>query len=229
LIQESCPADFNENLNAGVHRSAEIRPHEPSLLRLFLSFNPCPDVIIHLRQAQKALRHLLEDTYGPALPIRWTRSFQFHLTVLFFGNTPPTQVDLIKARLVELVREHSEFPCLTAKAFGCFPAFHRPRVLWIGFASNPLLRSWQDRLVKAFERDFVWKEKDLSYPHVTIARLDFQRLPARFGDRLFHLAQETGMPTWDWQIDSISLMRSIPGPKGSDYVCLANFPGSCLP
>jgi 2'-5' RNA ligase len=188
--------------------------------RLFLSFNPSPDVVEHLGQAQRTLRHLLECTYGSELSIRWIRPFQFHLTVLFFGNTPAAKANSIQTCLAELVGERPQFPRLTAKGFGCFPAFRRPRVLWIGFAPNPLLRSWQDRLAKAFQGDFVWKEEDRSYPHVTIARLNFRRLPGRFGDRLFELAQQTGMPDWDWQIDSISLMQSVPGPSGSEYVPL---------
>ena len=212
--------------------SDDFRPTEVSLgqssdcspLRLFLSFNPPPSVVGHLSQAQKTLRRLLDCFYGSELPIRWTRSFQFHLTVLFFGNTLAAKMPSIQTQLIELVGDHPEFPYLTAKGFGCFPAFSRPRVLWIGFASNPSLRSWQDRLAKAFPGDFVWKERDRSYPHVTIARLAFRQLPAQFGEHLFELAQQTGMPNWNWQIDSISLMRSIPGAKGSEYVVLMTLP-----
>jgi 2'-5' RNA ligase len=226
LIEGPNSVDAKENVNA-VRGSAEDRRCESfdsSLFRIFLSFNPSPNIVSHLTRAQNDLRHLLERTYGTELPIRWIKSFQFHLTILFFGNTSIARMNSIRARLAELVGEHPEFPCLTVQGFGCFPAYHRPRVLWIGFASNPSLRSWQDRLAKAFEGDFVGKERDRSYPHVTIARLAFQRLPARFGERLFELAQETGMPRWDWQIDSISLMRSIPEPKGAEYVALASLP-----
>ena len=225
----SSRADCNENRSADVQRKAKVRLGESSdssLFRLFLSFNPSPEVVRHLGQAQRALRRLLQHAYGTELPIRWARSFQFHLTVLFFGNMSITKTDSIQARLARVVGEHPEFPCLTANGFGCFPAFRRPRVLWMGFASSPLLQIWQDRLAKAFEGDLAGKDKDRSYPHVTLARLNFQRLPARFGERLFVLAQEAGLPSWDWQIDSISLMRSIPGPKGSEYICLVTLPGT---
>lgn len=225
MIEGSHPIDFNDTLRADVLSSTDGGlGQSPGLFRLFLSFNPSPDIVRHLGQAQKALRRLLERAYGTELPIRWIRPFQFHLTVLFFGNSSAPKKNSIQTRLTELVGEHPEFPYLTAKGFGCFPAFHRPRVLWIGFAPNPALRNWQNRLAKAFEGDFVWKERDRSYPHVTIARLNFRRLPDRFGDRLFELAQETAMPDWDWQIDSISLMRSIPGSSGSEYVSLATLP-----
>jgi 2'-5' RNA ligase len=88
-----------------------------------------------------------------------------------------------------------------------------------------MLQTWQNRLAKAFDGEFGWKEKDRSYPHITIARLDFRRLPARFGEQLFDLAQATGPSGWHWQVDSLSLMRSIPGPKGAEYICLANLSG----
>jgi 2'-5' RNA ligase len=153
---------------------------------------------------------------------------QFHLTVLFFGNTSANKTDAIQTHLAQLVRKRPGFPWLVAQGFGCFPAFHRPRVLWVGFAPNPALQRWQEVLVKTFASDFRLRNQDRSYPHVTIARLDFRRLPVRFGNRLFELAQEIAMPNWDWSIDSISLMRAIPGPKGSEYVCLANFPGPRL-
>jgi 2'-5' RNA ligase len=227
LIESSHPADCNKSRDIDVHCPAGVGLSQTGgspLLRLFLSFNPSPEVVGHLSQAQKALRRLLECAYGSELPIRWIRSFQFHLTVLFFGNTSAIKTDSIQARLAELVGPHPKFPSLHAKGFGCFPTIHRPRVLWIGFASNPSLRTWQDRLAKAFEGDFAWKEKDRSYPHVTIARLAFQRLPAHFGEHLFELAEQSSMPSWDWQIDAVSLMQSVPAPKGSEYVCLAKFP-----
>jgi 2'-5' RNA ligase len=220
--------DWTITGNADDFRPAEVslgHSSDLSPLRLFLSFNPPPDVISHLNQAQMTLRRVLDSCYGPDLPIRWTRSFQFHVTVVFFGNTSTAKMNSIRTRLIELVGDHPEFPRLIAKGFGCFPAFRRPRVLWIGFASNSSLREWQDRLAKAFPADFGWKERDRSYPHVTVARFAFQRLPSRFGEHLFALAQQIGMPNWDWQIDSISLMRSTPGPKGAEYVVLATLPG----
>jgi 2'-5' RNA ligase len=227
LNEESHPVDSQEKLNADVLLQAEAnRSSEESRFRLFVSFNPSPDVIKLLSNAQSDLRTLLQRAYDTELPIRWIKSFQFHLTVLFFGDTSAAKMNSIRARLTKFVGDRPEFPCLTAKGFGCFPAFHRPRVLWIGFALDSSLRNWQDRLAKAFQGDFVWKERDRSYPHVTIARLAFRRLPPRFGEHLFELAQQTGMPSWDWQINSITLMQSIPGPKGSEYIALATLPGS---
>jgi 2'-5' RNA ligase len=146
-------------VNPDALRPPEAFPSQSSdfsPLRLFLSFNPPPDVVSHFGQAQKSLRQLLAREYGPELPIRWTKPFQFHLTILFFGNTSAAKADSIRARLIELVGTRPEFPFLTTKGFGCFPAFHRPRVLWIGFAPNLSLRIWQDRLAKAFQGDFVW-------------------------------------------------------------------------
>src|SRR5258708_33158210 len=108
-------------------------------------------------------------------------------------------MNLIAARLTELGGDRPEFPCLTAKGFGCFPAFHRPRVLWIGFALSSSLRNCQDRLAKEFQGDFLWKERDRSYPHVTIARLDFRRLPAGLGQHLFELPKQRGRLSCDCQ------------------------------
>ena len=227
MNEESHPVDCQEKLNADVLRQDEAnRSSEESRFRLFVSFNPSPDVIKRLSNAQSDLRTLLQRAYDTELPIRWIKSFQFHLTVLFFGDTSAAKMNSIRARLTKFVGDRPEFPCLAAKGFGCFPAFRRPRVLWIGFALDSSLRNWQDRLAKAFQGDFVWKERDRSYPHVTIARLAFRRLPPRFGEHLFELAQQTGMPSWDWQINSITLMQSIPGPKGSEYIALATLPGS---
>ena len=228
MNEESHPVDCQEKLNADVLRQDEAnRSSEESRFRLFVSFNPSPDVVKLLSNAQSDLRTLLQRAYDTELPIRWIKSFQFHLTVFFFGDTSAAKMNSIRARLTKFVGDRPEFPCLTAKGFGCFPAFHRPRVLWIGFALDSSLRNWQDRLAKAFQGDFVWKERNRSYPHVTIARLAFRRLPPRFGEHLFELAQQTGMPSWDWQINSITLMQSILGPKGSEYIALATLPGGC--
>jgi len=57
LNEESDPVDCQEKLNADVLRQDEAnRPSEESRFRLFVSFNPSPDVIKLLSNALDSIR-----------------------------------------------------------------------------------------------------------------------------------------------------------------------------
>ena len=67
-----------------------------SILRLFISLNPPPEIISGLRDQQTFLRTRLAEQYGKELPVRWTRPAQFHLTLLFLGNVNSQQAEWIR-------------------------------------------------------------------------------------------------------------------------------------
>ena len=189
--------------------------------RLFFSINPPPDVIRHLSAMQSEVRKVLETGWDPRRSVRWTRPTQFHLTVLFLGNVPSSEIAALEGVANELMASFTEFPILTLSNIGSFPAFHRPKVLWVGCRSNVLLQQLQSRFLAAFAQRVPLKENAGSYPHITIAR--FRHLPRRFGERMRLLSEKHRFPECIWKVNSVSLMRSVPGPEGAEYACLSNF------
>jgi len=189
--------------------------------RLFFSINPPPEVIGHLSAIQNEVRQVLEVGFDPHRSVRWTRPTQFHLTVLFLGYVPSSEIATLEGVATELMASFTELPTLTLDNIGSFPAFHRPRVLWVGCRSNVLLQQLQSRFLAAFSQRVPLKENEGSYPHITIAR--FRHLPRRFGERMRLLSEKHRFPECIWKVNSVGLMRSVTGPEGAEYTCLSNF------
>jgi RNA 2',3'-cyclic 3'-phosphodiesterase len=196
-------------------------PTDTAPIRLFFSINPPPDVIRHLSAIQSEVRKVLETGFDPQRAVRWTRPTQFHLTILFLGNVPPAEIANLEAAANEVMASFKELPVLTLSGIGSFPAFHRPRVLWVGCRSNGLLQQLQSGFLAAFSKKIPLKENERSYPHITIAR--FRHLPQRFAERMRILSAKDWFPECFWRVNSVSLMRSVPGPEGAEYTCLSNF------
>jgi RNA 2',3'-cyclic 3'-phosphodiesterase len=197
------------------------QPGETAPVRLFFSINPPPDVIHHLSTIQSEVRKVLEMGFDPQRAVRWIRPTQFHLTILFLGNVPPAEIVALEEVANEVMTPFKELPILTLSGMGSFPAFHRPKVLWVGCRSNVLLQRLQSDFLAAFSKKIPLKENERSYPHITIAR--FRHLPRRFAERMRILSEKDRFPECVWRVNCVSLMRSVPRPEGAEYTCLSNF------
>ena len=197
------------------------QPTDTAPFRLFFSINPPPDVIHHLSAIQSEVRKVLETGFDPQRAVRWTRPTQFHLTILFLGNVPRAEIPSLEVAANEVMAAFKELPVLTLSGIGSFPAFHRPRVLWVCCRSNGLLQQLQSGFLAAFSKKIPLKENERSYPHITIAR--FRHLPRRFAERMRILSEKDWFPECFWRVNLVSLMRSMPGPEGAEYTCLSNF------
>jgi RNA 2',3'-cyclic 3'-phosphodiesterase len=158
------------------------QPANTAPVRLFFSINPPPDMIHHLSAVQSEVRKVLEMGFDPQRAVRWTRPTQFHLTILFLGNVPLTEIRSLEMTANEVLASFKELPILTLSGIGSFPAFHRPRVLWVGCRSNGLLQQLQSGFLAAFSKKIPLKENERSHPHITIAR--FRHRPRRFAARM---------------------------------------------
>ena len=190
-------------------------------VRLFFSINPPPEVIHHLSAIQSEVRRVLEMGFDPQRAVRWIRPTQFHLTILFLGNVPPAEMASLEIVANEVMASFTELPILTLNSIGSFPAFHRPKVLWVGCRSNGLLQQLQSCFLAAFSKRIPLRENERSYPHITIAR--FRHLPRRFAERMRVLSEKNWFSESVWRVNCVSLMRSVPGPEGAEYTCLSNF------
>jgi RNA 2',3'-cyclic 3'-phosphodiesterase len=197
------------------------QPTDTPPVRLFFSINPPPDVIHHLSAIQSEARKVLETGFDPQRAVRWIRPTQLHLTILFLGNVPLAEIASLEMTANEVLTSFNELPILTLSGIGSFPAFHRPRVLWVGCRSNRLLLQLQSGFLAAFSKKIPLKENERSYPHITIAR--FRHLPRRFAERMRILSEKDWFPECVWRVNSVSLMQSVPGPEGAEYTCLSNF------
>jgi 2'-5' RNA ligase len=164
------------------------------------------------------IAHLKHDV--PARTVRWVRPEGIHLTLKFLGDVPFEKIDQISATLESVCLEYVSFS-VNIGGFGCFPNFHRPRVLWIGIQDlstqlAPLQADIEDQL---FELGFE-RETRRFHPHLTLGRVkrvrnreEAQRLTSVLEDvKIGNIGQ--------FHVNEISLMRSDLKPTGAVYTRL---------
>ena len=201
-------------------RPAKIRPPSESAVdapwRLFLAV-PLP------ADAQKLVTRVTAELAQSDWPVRWTSADAAHLTLHFLGETLP-----------EAVAAHPSFTLRTA-AFGVFPNFRRPRVLWLGL-HGPVHR------LQTLQRDIGAKLQALDFavadepyqPHITLGRVrnrDGDRvrlrdLPELVKQRFVDAASGAarGPEPVAVPVTEVHLMRSHLGREGARYETVDIFP-----
>jgi len=103
--------------------------------------------------------------------IRWTQPDNIHLTLKFLGDTPPQQVEPVKAALYAAAAGFAPFE-LAIGGLGCFPHIRSPRVVWVGIQPLPRpLAGLQHALDLQLSRLGFTRETRAFAPHLTIGRV----------------------------------------------------------
>jgi 2'-5' RNA ligase len=179
-------------------------------MRLFAGLDLPPDVVRNLEQLLEKLR--------PAAPIQWSPPANLHITTKFIGEWPEERLPGLQAALGALPPRPA-IP-LHIRGVGFFPNPHSPRVFWCGIDAPDLeaLAAETDRATSALG---IESEKRSFSPHLTLARikerLDLQALREE-------IAALPSLEFGRFTADRFFLYRSKPGPKGSVYTKLAEFP-----
>ena len=198
--------------------------HTAGPLRVFLSANPQAELLSQLTAIVARLRQELDVELDQELTIRWTRSNQFHVTLLFLGSLQLSLLNDLKERLTALAAIRLPPPEILLHGLGCFPAFSRPRVVWIGVTPDRAFRTLQRALLREIGEPFGIAFRDMAYPHLTIARIpSMRRLPRASIQKLQEILGAVEFAGLPWRLGSICLMRSVPAPHGSNYTCLAEY------
>jgi RNA 2',3'-cyclic 3'-phosphodiesterase len=167
-------------------------------------------------------------------PVRWIQPDMAHLTLHFLGETEPERAELVRLALPGVVAAHERFDLRTA-AFGVFPGFRRPRVLWLGL-HGPVhrLESLQQDLGHALADLNFPSTNDPYHPHITLGRVRTndgeqvrlrdlpQAVKARFVDAATGAAVAPSSHTVP--VREVLLMRSHLGREGARYETVASFP-----
>jgi 2'-5' RNA ligase len=180
--------------------------------RLFIALELPPDVLKAIARVQSRL----EDVF-PERAIRWTRPQGIHLTLKFLGDAPPEQLDDLNAALAGAAAGHKAFR-LGVEGVGCFPNTQRPRVVWLGVVGDlKPLRALQAGVEEHIAPlGYPSDERGFS-PHLTLgrARNNAGRDALSAVGQLVE-TEEVGRLA-DWQVTSVSLMRSQLKPGGAVY------------
>jgi 2'-5' RNA ligase len=170
-----------------------------------------------------AVRALLADARRRLTPfgwpVRWVEPALAHVTVQFYGQTPPATVPALSAQLAAIARRTRPLT-LTTGALGVFPSAARPRVLWLGLDGELAALHALAREVATTAALVPGADAKPFKPHITLGRV-------RERGAIHDFEQATSTLRLDavpLPVSSIVLLRSTLGPAGPIYTTLADLP-----
>jgi 2'-5' RNA ligase len=180
------------------------------MIRLFAALDLPPDIIRNLEALLATLRRTAR--------IAWSPPANLHITTKFIGWWPDERLEEIQTVLAGVPRRGPI--ALDIRGLGFFPNPRMPRVFWCGIEAAGLerLAADTDRATAALG---VESEKRPFSPHLTLARIK-ERVDLRpLQDAIAALPS---LEFGHYEARSFFLYRSVPGPKGSVYTKLAEYP-----
>ncbi len=150
-----------------------------------------------------------------AAKMKIVKSENIHFTLLFFGDTPTTELDQIQTNLERI--EITPFDIEVA-GVGSFPNRRRPRIIWIGVTHNASkILSLKDEIDSSLIELDYQPEKRKYTPHATIARVRHVKDSKRIADNLENLSDEV---IGTMSVNKVTMMKSTLTPSGPIYESL---------
>ena len=143
--------------------------------------------------------------------VKWVRPQNLHVTLRFFGDILPAEVEGISER-VRAYPERLSAVATAWRALGAFPSERRPQVLWLGLADpqEALVRLASEVTRDLEETGFGRPDKPFR-AHVTLGRV-------RRGARVqMPGSDDLTIPQAPFSISAIALIRSRLTPRGPVY------------
>jgi 2'-5' RNA ligase len=190
-------------------------------LRLFLAVL-LPDEVRALLDL--AIAPLAQDGRG----VRWVASDLWHLTLVFLGERPATQVP----QVLEAARAASTTSAFTLQlgGTGSFPTPARPRVLWVGVTAGADQLLILQRTVQASLVNAGLAEPDTRFSaHLTVGRLRDRVVPPNLAAIGAQWSAQRLPAVPGFPVRSIALMQSVLGRGGPRYTALYTVPLAAQP
>ena len=184
------------------------------IIRSFIALELPGKIKNHIESYISQLRKLTPD-------LKWVNKDSLHITLKFLGNQAPQKVENVLSTLLPLTDYNRPFE-IRIKHIGAFPNQNRPRVIWLGIEAVPRelffqLHTWiEDQL----EKNGFEKEQRKFSPHLTLARIKF---PTDL-NHLWNFITENPFHTQNFNVDAVTLMRSILKPSGAEYREIQKYP-----
>ncbi|MBE3581709.1 MAG: RNA 2',3'-cyclic phosphodiesterase [Thermoanaerobacteraceae bacterium] len=179
-------------------------------MRLFVAITLSGELNSRLASLQDELRTCGAD-------VKWVERENLHLTLKFLGEVEPAQALQMVPRLRQDTEGYGEL-VLHFKGIGVFPAWSRPRVIWVGLDPNPSLMDLHRRVEGALLPLGFGSEPFT--PHLTLGRLRSRANWTQLEQRL-RLCQ--GENWGEERVKEIVLMQSHLTPRGPRYEVLETF------
>lgn len=188
------------------------------VIRSFIAVELSLPVQQKLDQVARQLQQKMSE-----LPVRWVTVKNIHLTLCFLGDVSTSHLPQVISELQAEASQHQPFE-LTVGQLGAFPNANRPRVVWVGIQSPPVLAALQSGLAARMERLGYTNEEREFTPHLTLGRVTRTASPVevrQIGESVqqFEVGQ-LGVVT----VEAVHLFKSDLTPTGAVYERLASPP-----
>jgi len=183
-------------------------------MRLFTAIDLPGDLLGNLERLIESLR--------PAARLKWSPAANLHITLKFIGGWPEERLEDLRAALAGVRFEQPI--AVEIRGLGFFPDPRSPRIFWAGVSAGPELAALAGQIERALEPLGVEREKRAFSPHLTLARIP-EPVPLGRLRREITASEPAGFG--GFLARRFCLYRSRPGPAGSVYTRVAEFPPGC--
>jgi RNA 2',3'-cyclic 3'-phosphodiesterase len=151
--------------------------------------------------------------------LKWSPVYNLHITTKFIGEWPAPQLSALSAAL-KAVKASGPVE-IRVRGLGWFPDQKNPHVFWAGIEANAALAELARSTGQALALLGVPSEERAFSAHLTLARIK-QPVPL---DPLRHaIARLESAEFGHFTAQSFFLYRSEPGPSGSIYTKVEEYP-----
>ncbi len=152
--------------------------------------------------------------------IKWTETENFHVTLVFLGDTEESKIKEINSMLRTTCEDFGKLE-IFIKGSGVFKNFNDTRILWTGIEPSEKLNKLYDCIKTGLKDTGISLEERIFRPHITLGRIK----NIRDHDNLKFLV--TGYLNADMQsqqVNEVILYESILIHTGPVYKPLENYP-----
>ncbi len=184
-------------------------------MRLFVALD-LPDAV------HQKLRDLIDELKRESPDVKWVNPEGIHVTLKFIGHVDDAKAGEIQQAVGKI---HSDRPVtMEFRGMGFFPNERRPRVVWCGVHGSDNLPKLAGDIEEAVEALGIERETRPYTPHLTLARIDAEKVrraqigklvatAKKFADTSFGSARGT----------EFHLYESVTKPSGAEYKILQSF------
>ena len=153
---------------------------------------------------------------------RWVKPGHMHLTLKFFGEISPKQVETVSNVLAQFCLNIKPFN-LRVEGYGAFPNWRNPRTIWAGLTPVQEVQSLHHQIDEALAQVGFQPEGRRFSPHLTLCRVS-DYVDQQLVGELEKAMQTSPIPPMDpWEVKEVVFIKSRLQPGGPVYTPLAKF------
>lgn len=154
--------------------------------------------------------------------VRWVPCENIHLTIKFLGDVPTANLSAIQKILSSEASHHPPF-FLNIGGIGAFPNMRRPRVIWAGCETPPVLADLH-KAIDAETHKLGYPSDDRPFSaHLTLGRISQSATPEEVGGVSQALGKMSVESLGTFRVDRFHLFQSDLRPSGAVYTSLNIF------